>query len=167
MLKLECLGKSLVNTMAADALAPWLTMPLVTIILIIQDKPVILVKLGQYCGCWCPGSLHRQDISTHDIGIGKHLSYLRKDFYYLCHVMWTNKIKCEYMFMFPLKNLARKELTHLFDQSAMCHFWSISTISVATLSNIKTEQNGLSLADVIFKWWKCLNFSKNFIESYS
>ena len=25
------------------------------------------VQLGQYHGCWCPGSLRRQDISSHDI----------------------------------------------------------------------------------------------------
>ena len=25
------------------------------------------VYLGQYHGCWCPGSVRRQDISNHDI----------------------------------------------------------------------------------------------------
>ena len=25
------------------------------------------VYLGQYHGCWCPGSLRRQDMSSHDI----------------------------------------------------------------------------------------------------
>ena len=25
------------------------------------------VKLGQYHGCWCPGSLRRHDISSHAI----------------------------------------------------------------------------------------------------
>ena len=28
---------------------------------------VISVQLGQYHGCWCPGSLRRQDINSHDI----------------------------------------------------------------------------------------------------
>ena len=28
---------------------------------------IISVKLGQYHGCWCPSSLRRQDISSHDI----------------------------------------------------------------------------------------------------
>ena len=28
---------------------------------------VISVWLGQYHGCWCPGSLRRQDINSHDI----------------------------------------------------------------------------------------------------
>ena len=49
----------------------------------------ILFLLGQYHGCWCPDSLSHQDISTHDIDYyrtGKFLSYLRKDFNYLCHV---------------------------------------------------------------------------------
>ena len=28
---------------------------------------VISVKVGQYHGCWCPGSFRRQDKSSHDI----------------------------------------------------------------------------------------------------
>ena len=40
---------------------------------------------------------------------GRFLSYLRKDFN--CVVsMWRNDTQCQYMFMFPLKNLARKGL---------------------------------------------------------
>ena len=27
---------------------------------------IILVQHSQYHGCWCPGSLSRQDISAHD-----------------------------------------------------------------------------------------------------
>ena len=40
--------------------------------------------------------------------IGRFLSYLRKDFNYLAISMWRNNTKCKYMFMFPLKNVARK-----------------------------------------------------------
>ena len=37
--------------------------------------------------------------------------------------MWSNDIKCEYMFMFPLKNLARKELTqHITKVVNGCYF---------------------------------------------
>ena len=60
-----------------------------------------------------PGSLRRQDISSHDIDYieyvgpsliwGKILSTCVKS-------MWRNDIKCKYMFMFPQKNLARKGL---------------------------------------------------------
>ena len=61
-----------VNTMAADALATPLE----------EDKyPFILC--GQYHGCWCPGSLCRQGISSHGIDhtrqMGTCLS-LREDF---------------------------------------------------------------------------------------
>ena len=42
--------------------------------------------------------------------IGRFLSYLRKDFNYLRRSMWRNDTKYKYMFMFPLKNLARKGL---------------------------------------------------------
>ena len=34
---------------------------------------VISVYLGQYHGCWCPGSLLRQDIGSHDI---EYLEYV-------------------------------------------------------------------------------------------
>ena len=57
----------------------------------------------------------RQDISSNDIDYieyagpsltwGRILSTCVKS-------MWRNDIKCKYMFMFPLKNLARKGLTH-------------------------------------------------------
>ena len=42
-------------------------------------------------------------------GICRSWSYLRKDFKYCTCVisMWSNGIKCKYMFMFPLQNLAR------------------------------------------------------------
>ena len=45
-------------------------------------------------------------------GICRPFSYLRKDFKYLSNVksMWRNDIKCKYMLIFPLKNLARKGL---------------------------------------------------------
>ena len=68
-----------------------------------------LSLIDQYHGCWCPGSLRRQDISTHDI------EYVL----YVCSCptwgristtcvmsMWRNDMKCKYMFLFPLKNLA-------------------------------------------------------------
>ena len=42
-------------------------------------------------------------------------SYLRKDFSLSTCVisMWSNDMKCKYMFMFPLENLARKGLMQL------------------------------------------------------
>ena len=50
--------------------------------------PSYLGLTGQYHGCWCPGSLRRQDISSHDIDcrICRSWSYLRKHFKYLCHI---------------------------------------------------------------------------------
>ena len=46
--------------------------------------------------------------------IGRFLSYMRKDFNYLRRIN-VEKWQCKYMFMFPLKNLARKGL--------ICHCW--------------------------------------------
>ena len=74
---------------------------------------VISVKIGQYHGCWWPGSLRRQDISSHDIDYVKCVSpgLTWGRILSTCVIsMWSNDIKCKYMFMFPLKNLARKGL---------------------------------------------------------
>ena len=43
--------------------------------------------------------------------ICRSFSYLREDFKYLCHINVDKWHKCKYMFMFPLKNLARKGLS--------------------------------------------------------
>ena len=74
---------------------------------------VISVKLGQYHGCWCSGSLRRQDISSHDTDyieyLGPYLTWGR--ILRTCVIsMWRNDIECKYMSMFTLKNLARKGL---------------------------------------------------------
>ena len=81
---------------------------------------VISVYLGQYHGCWCPGSLRRQDISSHDID---YIEYLGPSLAWGSILstrvisMWRNDTKCKYMFMFSLKNLARKGLIlHCFRQ---------------------------------------------------
>ena len=74
---------------------------------------VTSVKLGQYHGCWCPGSLCHQNISSHDIDYveyvgpspswGSELSTCVKS-------MWRNDIKCKHIFMFLQKSLAREGL---------------------------------------------------------
>ena len=69
--------------------------------------------LGQYLGCWCLSSLRRQDISSHDIDFVEYVSPGLTWERILCTCamsMWSNDIKCKYMFMFPLKKLARKGL---------------------------------------------------------
>ena len=73
------------------------------------------VQHSKYHGCWCPGSLHRQDISTHDINYVKFVSsYLTWGRISTMCVMsiWTNGIKFKFMFSLPLTNLAWKGLTH-------------------------------------------------------
>ena len=73
------------------------------------------VYLGQYHGCWCPGSLRCQDISSHDIDYIEYVGpRIRGSVLSTCvKSMWSNDINCKYMFMFPLKNLALKGLTLL------------------------------------------------------
>ena len=60
--------------------------------------------------------------------IGRSLSYSGRNFNYLCQLpvllVWRNDIKCKYMFMFSLKNLARKGLRvngfEIAEQSGPC-----------------------------------------------
>ena len=67
-----------------------------TLTLNARDR-VISVKLCQYHGSWCPGSLRRQDISSHDIYfveyVGSCLTWGRIST--TCVVsMWRNDTKC-------------------------------------------------------------------------
>ena len=85
------------------------------------------VYLGQYHGYWCPGSLRRQDISSHDTDYIEYVgpSRIRGSVLSTCvKSMWSNDIECKYMFMFPLKNLARKGLR---DVDALHQFVSNAT----------------------------------------
>ena len=65
--------------------------------------------------CWCPGSLRRQDISSHVIDY--YMKYAGPSLIWemilstCVKSMWRNDIKGEYMFMFPSKNLACKGLS--------------------------------------------------------
>ena len=76
---------------------------------------VISVSLGQYHGCWCPGSLRRQGISSNDIDcieyVGPSLTWERISGTCVMS-MWSNDTKCKYMLPFSLKKLARKELKY-------------------------------------------------------
>ena len=86
--------------------------------------------LTRYHGCWCPGSLCCQDISSHDIGyveyVGPGLTWGR--ILSTCVIsIWSYDIKCKYMFMFPLKNLARKGLTHQYMPSSWGTGWPLTT----------------------------------------
>ena len=58
---------------------------------------------------WCPGSLRRQNISSHDIDyaeyVGPGLTWGR--ILSTCVIsLWSNETKCKYMFMFPLKKIS-------------------------------------------------------------
>ena len=79
--------------------------------------------LGQFHGCWCPGSLRRQDIISHDINcigyVDPSLTWGRI-FSTCVKSMWRNDIKSKYMFMFPQNKLA-------------CKWLSTATLSVSIL----------------------------------
>ena len=63
---------------------------------------------SQYHSCWCPGSLCRQDISTHDIDyieqVSSCLAWGRISTTCVMSV-WRNYINCRYVFVFIRKNL--------------------------------------------------------------
>ena len=72
---------------------------------------VISLPHNQYHGCWCPGSFRHPDISNYDIdyveSVSSCLTWGRISTICVMSV-WINDVRCKYMFMFPLKNLARK-----------------------------------------------------------
>ena len=97
---------------------------------------VIPVWLGQYHGCWCPGSLCRQVISSHDIDcvnyVGPYLTWGRISTTCVMSV-WRNDRNYKYMFMFLLKNLACKELTKIEEKEDQV--WKIQQNSNITQPN--------------------------------
>ena len=96
-----------------------------TVLVISQSINIVVIKpltcgdrvnsvyLGQYHGCWCPGSLRRQDIIiSHDIDYAEYIcpGLTRGRNSSICVKSMWNDVKCKYKFMFPLKNLPRKGL---------------------------------------------------------
>ena len=83
------------------------------VLLTLNVRGMSYLGLTRSISCWWPGSLCRQDISSHDID---YVEYVAAGLTWgrilsTCVIsMWSNDIKCKYMFMFPLKNLARKGL---------------------------------------------------------
>ena len=71
------------------------------------------IQHNEYHGCWCPGSLRHQDISTCDIDyvelVSSWLTWRRISTACVMSI-WKNDIKCKYVFLFPLKNFACKGL---------------------------------------------------------
>ena len=79
---------------------------------------------------------------------GKFLSYLGKDFNYLCHVNAEELHEMSiYIFLFPLENLARKGLSFHYDRIPW-HAASDTLHYGTTLTNMKT--------------WKATNVSLNY-----
>ena len=85
---------------------------IIRIIHVMRIIRVILIKLGQYHGCWCPDSLHCQVINIHNIGqnyVGPCFTWGRITTTCVMSV-WRNDRNSKYMFRFLLKNSAHKEL---------------------------------------------------------
>ena len=79
---------------------------------------------------------------------GKSWSYMMKNFNYLIYgiSVWRNDMKCKYMFMFPLKNLARKELSTLFGKNLFFHCIALLTGTKFDVSH--SESWDKSVADI-------------------
>ena len=111
-----------------------------------------------YHGCWCPGSWRRQDISSHDIDhveeVGSCLIWGRIST--TCVVsMWRNDTKCEYMFMFPLKNFGRKGLIKNISGQLKLYYRAVGwphTISVKLFCRLQGTQIGLNV-NMIDVWY--------------
>ena len=132
---------------------------------------VTSVYLGQYDDCWCPGSSSRQDISSHDIHyieyVGPYLTWGR--ILSTCVISrWRNDTRWrKYMFMFPLKNLAHKELTAIRHETRshyLTQCWSTSMVTFVvnrpqwvnpsgTETNIINARSKLTLASPGHQQW--------------
>ena len=128
---------------------------------------VISVLLGQYHGCWCPGSLRRQDISSHDIEyieyVGPGLTWGR--ILSTCVISkWSNDIKCKYMFLFHLNKIACKWLVNVSYESAittkrnttMCLFHVIPCTSTVWSVGLRTGmryilRTNYGLIDILYR----------------
>ena len=89
------------------------------------------VQHSKYLGCWCSGSLCRQDISNHDIDFVEWArSCLTWGMLSTACVMsiWRNDIKCKYMLLFPLKNLAHKGSCFINWLDQYMHIWMLFII---------------------------------------
>ena len=64
--------------------------------------------------------------------------------------MWSNDMQCKYMFMFPLKNLARKGLSYVlwikWILQQVCQYWFHLVIHVCVCISSKWKQNTST-------WW--------------
>ena len=66
------------------------------------------------------------EISSHDIDCVEYVcrGLTWGSIFSTCVIsLWGNNIKCKYMFMFPLKNLARKESTARWSNPSMCSLY--------------------------------------------
>ena len=103
------------------------------IVMITCGHRVILVWLSQCPGCWCPGSIHYQDISSHDIDykcrIGRSFSYLRKDYNCLCHIIVEEQ--CSTLSVARLPILQKIPLGYGILKSCSPHgFWNFSVFYI-------------------------------------
>ena len=67
-------------------------------------------ELGQYCGCWCPGSFCHQSISCHGIdhrySINRLVASIRKNMNHLCCLSVAKWWKMQIYIYFSQKNSA-------------------------------------------------------------
>ena len=99
---------------------------------------------------------------------GRFLSYLRKDFNYLRRINVEKWHKCNYMFMFPLKNLAckgyRKMCVSLFVQCTMTasnvNCWADISNHVVWLWQAGDTENfeRLDFCEINVRWVECCHW---------
>ena len=69
-------------------------------------------ELGQYHGCWCPGSLCCQAINSHGVPDVECRGPCLSVFNNLCHLYVEKWYKKTYIFLFPTTHLEHHRLTH-------------------------------------------------------
>ena len=86
--------------------------------------------------------------------------------------MWSNDIKCKYMFMFPLKNLARKGLSNQSDihnpncllNPVRCHYNAVSFLQTIHVRRPIARPSGRAMGCLL--WVQPLiNILPQFLQS--
>ena len=93
--------------------------------------------------------------------ISKFLSYMGKDLVSTAcaMAMWRNDIKCKYMFLFPLKNLADKGLSHW-------HAWWCYVLMLVTKCTCPSDKFWNIFCKMVAIFFSCHYVSEKHLARY-
>ena len=125
-------------------------------------EQIVPVQHRKYHGCWCPGSLRRQDISTHDIGYVEYMwSCLTSGGISTTCAMsvWRNDINCKCIFMYLWKIQYVRAKLHSYTDYLweVCHCRLLPVLDLPCTNTVETFYNTIYYS----KYFIELNFDKS------